>query len=495
MKSAFHHMRKSLILIATLFLAQISRASMFMSLSEAIRLAQEHSLEAKMARFSFLGSYWTYRSYRAELLPSVSLSGSLLNYDRSVTSVRNYDDGRINYVENNSLSNSLTLSVSQNIVPTGGTVSLQSYLYHLEQFNYDLRTFNTQPLRIVYDQPLRSYNALKWRGKSEPVTYEKAKRQYLTTMQGIAVMVTNLYFEVLSAQSDYQQALATSEERQRLYDQTKRRFELGTVSKSELLQLELSVINSQMSVKQRRLALDDARFQLFNYMQAVQWDGVELIAPDPVPDILLIEDEVTHRAMTASTYPLEQQLKLISSQSSLAQAKSQRGIQLSLRSEVGLRNTADRIGQAYSHLQDNEIVGLSVTWPIYDWGVSKGRVKVAKSNLEVVKTQIEQDESAYRQEVKRLVMQFNLQSEQCHDAARAEEIADERYMLMLQRFEAGSISVTDLNTAQQEKESARSQYINQLKTYWSDYYTIQRHTLWDYINKCEITTDFDKIIR
>ena len=135
MKSAFHHMRKSLILIATLFLAQISRASMFMSLSEAIRLAQEHSLEAKMARFSFLGSYWTYRSYRAELLPSVSLSGSLLNYDRSVTSVRNYDDGRINYVENNSLSNSLTLSVSQNIVPTGGTVSLQSYLYHLEQFN------------------------------------------------------------------------------------------------------------------------------------------------------------------------------------------------------------------------------------------------------------------------------------------------------------------------------------------------------------------------
>lgn len=92
-------------------------------------------------------------------------------------------------------------------------------------------------------------------------------------------------------------------------------------------------------------------------------------------------------------------------------------------------------------------------------------------------------------------MQFNLQSEQCHDAARAEEIADERYMLMLQRFEAGSISVTDLNTAQQEKESARSQYINQLKTYWSDYYTIQRHTLWDYINKCEITTDFDKIIR
>ena len=163
-----------------------------MSLSDAIRLAQEYSLEAKMARFSFLGSYWSYKSYRAELLPSASLSGALLNDDRSVTSVRNYDDGRINYVENNSLSNSLTLSVRQNIVATGGTVSLQSYLYRLDQFNYDLHTYNTQPLRLVYEQPLRSFNSLKWRGKSEPVAYERAKRQYLETMQNIAVMVTNV---------------------------------------------------------------------------------------------------------------------------------------------------------------------------------------------------------------------------------------------------------------------------------------------------------------
>lgn len=113
-------MRKYSIFIFLLTLAHPLRACIYMSLSEAIRLAQEHSLEAKMARFSFLGSYWTYRSYRTELLPSASLSGSLLNYDRSVTSVRNYEDGRIKYVETNSLSNSLTLSVSQNIVPTGG---------------------------------------------------------------------------------------------------------------------------------------------------------------------------------------------------------------------------------------------------------------------------------------------------------------------------------------------------------------------------------------
>lgn len=488
-------MRKSLLLIATFLLAQPSRADISMSLHDAIRLAQEHSLEAKMARFSFLGSYWTYRSYRAELLPSVSLSSSLLNYDRSVTSVRNYDDGRINYVENNSLSNSLTLSVSQNIVPTGGTVSLQSYLYHLEQFNYDLRTFNTQPLRLVYEQPLRAFNSLKWRGKSEPVAFERAKRQYLETMQNIAVTVTNYYFSVLSAQSDYKQSVATAEERGRLYEQTKKRFALGTVPKSDLLQLELSAINARVSVKRDRLSLDDARFMLFTYLQAVKWNDVELVAPDNVPDMVLNEDEVIQRAMLSSTHSMTQKLSLIESQRELAQAKAQRGIQLAIHSELGLRNTADRIGAAYGHLQDNEVVGLTLSLPIFDWGVSKGRVRIAKANLDVVKTQIQQEDIEYEQTIKKLVMQFNLQYEQCRDAARAEEIANERYALTVQRFETGSISVTELNTAQQEKESARAQYISQLRTYWSNYYTIRRHTLWDYIENHEITTDFDQITR
>ena len=108
-------MKKILLILLSLLVHNVVNASLSLSLSEAIRLAQEHSLDAQVARFTFLGSYWTYRSYRAELLPSASLSGSLLNYDRSITSVRNYEDGRINYVENNSLTNSLTLSVSQNI--------------------------------------------------------------------------------------------------------------------------------------------------------------------------------------------------------------------------------------------------------------------------------------------------------------------------------------------------------------------------------------------
>ena len=83
------------------------------SLHDAILIAQENSLDAKVAKFSFLASYWTYRSFKAELLPSVNLSGGLMNFNRSLVETRNYEDGRLAYVSNNTLSNSLTLSVDQ----------------------------------------------------------------------------------------------------------------------------------------------------------------------------------------------------------------------------------------------------------------------------------------------------------------------------------------------------------------------------------------------
>lgn len=71
------------------------------TLANAIQIAQDNSLDAKSAHFSFLASYWTYRSFKAELLPSVNLSGDLMNYNRSLVEASNYDEGRLSYVSNN----------------------------------------------------------------------------------------------------------------------------------------------------------------------------------------------------------------------------------------------------------------------------------------------------------------------------------------------------------------------------------------------------------
>lgn len=465
------------------------------TLADAIMIAQENSLDANLAHFSFQASYWNYRSFKAELLPSLNLGGNLGNYNRSLVETRNYDDGHLGYVSNNTLSNSLTLSLDQEITATGGRVSLISYLHRIDQFTYKEHTFNSQPLRISYTQPLRAYSSLKWQKKTAPLEYEIAQKQYATSMQDIAIQVTTLFFRVLSAQSSYQQSKATLADRELLYEMAQNRLKLGTTNKSEVLQMELSVLNARVSEAENRIALDDAQYNLFSYLRVTDYSNAELLAPSNVPDLLIGMEDVLRKAIANSSHTMEQRLEMLNAERELAQAKSSRGLQMTLNGELGFMQTSNKFSGAYSHLLDNEIIGLTLQLPIFDWGVSKGRVRMAKSRLEVVRTKQEQNQLDYIQELRKKVMQFNAQPTQCRNALRAQEIAEERYNIMRRRYEAGTVSVTDLNTALQEMTSAKTQYINQLNTFWLDYYSLQKSTLYDWTTGKEIIMDVEEVIK
>lgn len=465
-----------------------------LSLTSAIQIAQQQSYDAMVARLSFMSQYWSYMSFRAEMLPAVNLSGNLLQFDRSMVEARNYDDGRIAYVENNSMSNSLALSVDQNIVALGGKLSVQSYLYRLDQFNYDTKTYNSQPVRLRYTQPLWAYNSLKWQKKTEPIKYEKAKRAYIESMEDVALQTLSLFFNVLSAQSIYQQSVSTLKDRQYLFEIAKKRLDIGTTTKSELLQLELSLLNAQVAVENNVLTLKNQKFRLFSYLRIYNYDDIELIPPFTIPDVAVNADEVVNRALKNSTHNLVQQISRLESEKLVAQAKANKGIQVQLNAELGFNRTANHFNEAYRNLKDNEIVGLTVSLPIFDWGVSKGRLKMAEADLEVTKTQLEQAHETYIQDLKISVLQFNMQYEQCKNALRAQDIADERYDITKRRYETGAVTVTDLNTAQQESENARTQYISQLQTFWMGYYNIRKSTLYDWIGHHNLTVDFNTVL-
>lgn len=488
-------MKKIGIGIATLWMGCCSINAQTLTLTNAIKIAQENSLDAQIARFSFMSKYWQYRLFKAQLKPSVNLGGTLGNFNHSVVEARDPETGRVNQVNNNTMTNSLTLSIDQSIAATGGMVSLQSYLYRLDQFDYKEKTYNSQPLRISYTQSLRSFNALKWDKKTAPVEYQIAERNYISALQDVTIRVTSLFFHVLAVQSDYKQSLATVEDRERLYELSKSRLNLTTTTKSEVLQMELSLLNARMAVKKNKISLDEAMYDLFSYLHLTDYEHAEVIPPYTIPNILINADDVLQKAINNSSHSLDQRLQLLEAQKNLAQARSNKGVQVTLSSEIGFSQTGKTMRTAYSRLKDNEIIGVSLSLPIFDWGVSKGRVKMAQAQLDVVKTQMEQNHLDYMQNLRKKVMQFNVQPTQCRDAYRAQEIAVERYEITRKRYETGAISVTELNTAQQEMESAKAQYIAQLSSFWNDYYVLQQATLYDWQNKSDLKVDFECLIK
>lgn len=485
-------MRK--ILFVTMFMSLTASAQQ-LSLRDAITIAQQNSYDSQLAQLELMSKYWTYRSFQAELRPAINLNGSVGNFDHSIVEVRNYDDGQVAYVNNNSLANQLTLSVDQQIAATGGTVSLQSYLYSLNQFTYHETTFNSKPLRISYTQPFRAFNSLKWAKKTVPLDYQIAQKKYISAMEQIAIQVSELFFNVLSAQSDYRQSSATVKDREQLLDMANKRLELGTTTKSDVLQLELSLINARVAANNNKLELDERLYKLFSYLRVTDYEQATLVPPGDVPDMLLSMDDVLRKAIDNSSHTLEQKQAMLEAEKALAIAKAGRGLQLTLHGEVGFTQSANTFPKAYQHLNDNEIIGLTLSLPIFDWGVSKGKVRMAQSQLELTKTKNEQEHLDYVQDLRKKVIMFNTQPSQCKDALRAQDIAEQRYEITRKRFENGAVSVTELNTAQQELESAKRQYISNLQTFWTDYYTLQKSTLYDWIHLSDIEVDFNKIIK
>lgn len=462
-----------------------------LTLMDAIEIAQAQSYEAMVSRMNLMSQYWSLRSYKAQLLPSINLAGDLMEFDRSMVETRNYDTGEIRYVENNTLSNSLMLSVDQNIAALGGTISLQSYLYRLDQFSYDNTLYNSRPIRLKYTQPLFSFNRLKWLKKTEPLKYDIAKRKYLQSMESVGSAVINLFFNVLSAQSELRQAQSNLDDRKLLYEMAKKRFELGTITKSELLQLELSVLNAEVTLNKQKIAAENEMFALSSYLRLPSAADMTLLPPPSMPDIMLSQPDVISRAMENSAHSLELNLNIIQSEQEVAQAKAERGIQIELHGELGFNNSGDSFKSVYSGLRDNEIVGMSLSLPLFDWGVGKGRVKMAQADLEATKIKNDQLHDEYIQKIVSDVKSFNIHGAQCKSALRAQDIATERYDITKRHFEGGTISVTDLNTAWQEAESARSQYLQILQSYWSVYYSIRQSTLYDWVNGIDLNEIFD----
>ena len=53
-----------------------------LTLEEVITIAQEQSPDAILAKHRFRASYWQFRTFKAEYLPSLTLSGTLPDYNR-----------------------------------------------------------------------------------------------------------------------------------------------------------------------------------------------------------------------------------------------------------------------------------------------------------------------------------------------------------------------------------------------------------------------------
>lgn len=465
-----------------------------LTFEEVMQLAREQSPDAIMAKHQFRANYWEYRTYKADLLPNVSLGTSFPEFSRTIKRNQN-DDGTYSYVEDNLNSTSANLNLRQNIGLTGGQIFATSNLARLDVFGDDNSiSYLSTPISIGYRQPVLFYNEYKWQKKIEPLKYDEAKKKYISSLEDVSLKAVNYFFDLALAQQNLQVAKINYSNADTLYQIATGRYNIGTIAENELMQMELSVLNAGSSLNAALVDLEIRKFQLRSFLGFNEKVDLELIIPKEIPSLTVDVDQALEIARANNPDIIAFERQLIEAERDVAKARSEKGLQADLYASVGYTQQSSDFSSVYVNPQDQQRVSLGLEIPILDWGLGRGRYKMAQSSQELIRITVEQSRTDFIQNVYLNVMQFNLQDDQFLIAAKSDTIAQKRYDMTKQRFLIGKVDVLDLNVALSEKDVAKTNYISALRKYWSNFYNLRKITLYDFIHDQSLDTDFDKLI-
>lgn len=464
------------------------------TLAEAIALARVQSVDAAVALNELKTAYWEYRTFRANLLPEVNLTGTLPSYNKSYSTYQN-SDGSYTFVRNNTLNLAGEISIDQNIWLTGGKLSLTSSLNYVKQLGSGgYHQFMSVPVGLELTQPIFGVNTLKWDRRIEPVRYAEAKAAFISATENVTITAITYFFNLLLSKETLATARQNKENADRLYEVAIAKRKMGQISENDLLQLKLNALQGKADVTAAESDLNAKMFQLRSFLGVSEQDVLNPVLPESVPDLHMDYRQVLDKALERNSFAQNIRRRQLEADYEVATAKGNlRSIDLF--ASVGYTGQNRDFKASYENLLDNQIVQVGVKIPILDWGKRRGQVKVAKSNRDVVLSKIRQEQMDFNQDIFLLVENFNNQAQQLGIAEEADRIAEKRYRTSVETFMIGKISTLDLNDAQNSKDEARQKHISELYSYWYYFYQLRSLTLWDFERNEALEVDFEAVVK
>lgn len=461
-----------------------------LDLNSVIRLANDSSLSAFRAKNMYLTRYWEYRTFKANRLPSISLNMTPIRYNRDFT--RRYDsEQNIDvYRQQQSLYSSGNLNIKQNFDQLGGTFYVDSELGYIR--NVGDRTFsqfNSIPIRMGYQQNLLGYNSFRWEKQIEPLKFEKAKKELIFQMEQTSEEAATLFFDLALVQAEYNLALENRNNADTLYGIGVERKKIASIGQTDLTTLRLDRVNAKNSLQNAEIRLKRSMSALNSFLNIDKSLKIRLLLPTIPKSVAIPVEKALKLAHSNSPTLLNSKIQMITLQRDAEKAKREQMVNASVGVSVGFNQVAESFRKSYQNPLQQDIISFTLSIPIVDWGVKKGKYNTAVSNLKTEQLQTRQNEIKLEEEVTITIGDILIQRELIGSAEEAVELAQMAYDQTRERFIIGKADINTLLINTTRHQEAQRNYIGALRSYWQSYFRIRKITLYDFEEDKPIEVD------
>ncbi|MEN8839110.1 MAG: TolC family protein [Flavobacteriales bacterium] len=472
-------MNKSITLLF-FFFSTITYSQLKLSLDDVIKLAHGETISAKTVTNNFENNYWRYYAYKRSFLPSLSFNGTLPNLNVGIDEIPQ-PDGTSDFKRRSQINYLAGLELRQAIPWTGGNVFISSEVARLDVLGVNERTsFNSTPFYIGYSQAINKFNPYKWQKRIEPLNFEESKKKSIEQSEDISIEAVQLFFEVVNNVSRYDIAQINVANSDTLFKISQGRYNLGKIAESELLQIELTLLNAERTLAQSELDVVVSKQRLKTFLGLSPQEEIQLTVDDSVPEMKVDIPQAIQFAKENRSEIVSFKKNLLESERELERAKRENSFSADLFVSYGSSQTANNLEGSLANLQDQESVNMGISVPIYNWGLNKARVKQQAANSELINNQVEQSKINFEREVFIQATQFNLMNRQVEIAKKSLIVAEKRYLVSKQRFLIGKSDILTFNNSLTERNQAVNSYNQTLLQYWTFYYRIRKLTHYDF---------------
>lgn len=463
-----------------------------LTLFESITLASDSSLQAFRAKNLYQARFWEFHAYKAGRLPALTLKMTPIQYNRDFTKRYDSENNIDVYRQQESLFSYGNLALTQNLDATGGTFFVDSELGYMRNFGHSTYTqFTTVPFRIGYSQALFGFNSFKWEKQIEPLKYEEAKKQFLYQKEEISETVIQYFFALAMAQVDYNLAKDNAASTDTLYTIGQERQKIAAISQADLLTLRLDAINARNSLKNAELDHKKAKYDFVSFLNLDKDVDVTLELPEAPSQVEVSLENALQYVRENNPDYLYNKKQVLEAEREVEKTRKSVLFDASIYASIGFNQVANSFGDAYYRPLRQDIASVGLTIPLLDWGVRKGKANMAKNNLNVVQTTVQQNELSLDQEVRITVNDLDIQLDMIASAQEASDLANMAYNAVKERFIIGKADINSLTLSQNRQKEAQRNYINTLKNYWQNYYKLRKLTLYDFENQSSLSFIFD----